>query len=263
MDLGLKGKRALVLAASRGLGYACALGLAREGCDLVVCSRDGGRIEEAAERIRAETGARVHPVAMDVGSAESARELVGVAVEQFGGLEIAIHNAGGPPAGDFASITPEQWQGAFNLNLMSFVHLVHAVTPEMKRAGYGRIIAITSSSIKQPIPNLVLSNAMRTAVLGTTRTLAKDLARDGILINILAPGRISTERIGELDAAVAKRSGRSLEEVQEESMASIPLGRLGTPEEFANVAVFLASQAASYVTGAVIQIDGGKLDALQ
>lgn len=263
MDLGLKGKRALVLAASRGLGYACALGLAREGCDVVICSRDEARITEAAKRIAAETGARVHPVATNVSDAASAQALVQACVDQFGGLEIAIHNAGGPPAGDFAAVTPEQWQQAFDLNLMSFVHLVHAATPEMKRAGYGRIVAITSSSVKQPIPNLVLSNAMRTAVLGTTRTLAKDLARDGILLNIIAPGRISTERIGELDAAAAKRSGKSVETVQEESLASIPLGRLGTPEEFANVAVFLASQAASYVSGAVIQIDGGKLDALQ
>lgn len=263
MELGLTGKRALVLAASRGLGYACALGLAREGCDVVMCSRDQERIEAAAAQIRQETGARVLPIAVDVSNQAAAQQLVDLAAEQFGGLEIAIHNAGGPPAGDFASISDEQWQTAFNLNLMSFVHLVHAVTPEMKKAGYGRIIAITSSSIKQPIPNLVLSNAMRTGVLGLSRTLAKELARDNILLNIIAPGRIATERIDEIDQATASRNGRTIEQVREESIAAIPLGRTGKPDELANLAVFLASEAASYITGATIQVDGGKLDALQ
>lgn len=262
MELGLKGKRAIVLAASRGLGYACALGLAREGCDILICSRDEARINEAAEKIRKQTGARVEAVASDVSDATQIAALVARAVEVFGGLEIAVHNAGGPPAGGFAAVNNQQWHTAFEQNLMSFVWLVQAATPHMRQNGYGRLIAITSSSIKQPIPNLVLSNVMRTGVLGLVRSLAKELASDGILVNTVAPGRIATERIDELDAAAAKRANRSIDDIKQESLASIPLGRLGQPEELANLVVFLASQAASYITGTAIQVDGGKLDAL-
>lgn len=257
MELGLKGKRALVMASSRGLGYACAMGLAREGCDLVICSRDPEHIEQAAEQIRQETGARVHAMTCDVSQEDEVKALVAAAVEQFGGLEIAIHNAGGPPAGGFQAVTGEQWAKAIDQNLMSFVWMVQAAVPEMRQSGYGRILAITSSSIKQPIPNLVLSNATRTSVLGVAKTLSRELAPDKILVNVIGPGRIATERIDELDEAAAKRSGRAVEEVKQESMSSIPLGRLGRPEELANLAVFLASEAASYITGSAILVDGG------
>jgi 3-oxoacyl-[acyl-carrier protein] reductase len=262
MHLGLKGKRALVMAASRGLGLASALGLARAGCDLVICSRDEARIRAAAEGIQRETGQRVHALVSDVSGAGEAARLVGVAVERFGGLEIAVHNAGGPPAGDFLAVTDVQWQKASDQNLMSLVRLVHAAVPQMRKAGYGRILTIGSSSIKQPIPNLVLSNAYRTAVWGLVKTLSRELAPDGILVNVVAPGRIQTERIEELDQANAERSGRSLEDVKRASVASIPMGRLGRPEEFANVVVFLASEAASYVTGQAIIVDGGAGTAL-
>jgi 3-oxoacyl-[acyl-carrier protein] reductase len=262
MHLGLKGKRALVMAASRGLGLASALGLARAGCDLVICSRDEERIRTAAEGIRRETGQRVQAIVSDVSGPGEAARLVGVAVEQLGGLEIAVHNAGGPPAGEFLAVTDAQWQKAADQNLMSLVRLVHAAVPVMKKAGYGRILTIASSSIKQPIPNLVLSNAYRTAVWGLAKTLSRELAPDGILVNVVAPGRIQTERIEELDQANAERSGRSLEDVKRASVASIPMGRLGRPEEFANVVVFLASEAASYVTGQAIIVDGGAGTAL-
>jgi 3-oxoacyl-[acyl-carrier protein] reductase len=263
MELGLKGKRALVLAASRGLGYACALGLAREGCDLVICSRDEGRIGAAAERIRAETGARVKAVAVDVASEQAARDLVAACVAEYGGLEIAVHNAGGPPAAEFMDIPSEQWQKSFEQNLMSYVWMVQAAVPAMREAGYGRILAITSISVKQPIPELILSNTFRTGVLGLSRTLAQKLARDNILVHLIAPGRIGTERIVELDTARAARSGKTPEEVTRSYEEKIPLGRLGRPEELANLAVFLASEAASYLTGTVTQVDGGMLDALQ
>jgi len=263
MDLGLKGKRALVLAASRGLGYACALGLAREGCAVVLCSRDEQRATEAAQRIRDETGAEVHVVSADVSREAEVQRLVKTAVERMGGLEIVVHNAGGPPSGPFHSISTEQWRQAIDQNLLSFVWLVQAAAPEMAKAGYGRVIAITSSSIKQPIPGLLLSNATRTGVLGIVRTLAKELGPQKILVNTVAPGRIATERVEELDRANAERSGRPLKDVQNESLASIPLGRLGEPAELANVVVYLASQAASYLNGVAIQVDGGKLDALQ
>jgi 3-oxoacyl-[acyl-carrier protein] reductase len=262
MDFGLKGKRALVLAASRGLGYASALGLAREGCDLVVCSRDQQRIETAAETIRRETGAKVKALVADVSSATEAKRLVDAAVAEYGGLEIVVHNAGGPPAGETLQMTDEQWQKAFEQNLLSFTRIVGAAAPEMKKAGYGSVITIASSSIKQPIPNLALSNALRAGVWGIAKTMSRELAAQGILVNVVAPGRIDTERIAELDQATAQKVGKSIEDVRKASVASIPLGRLGRPEELANLVVFLASQSASYITGQAITVDGAAGNAL-
>jgi 3-oxoacyl-[acyl-carrier protein] reductase len=262
MDLGLKGKRALVLAASRGLGYASALGLAREGCHLVICSRDQQRIEAAADVIRRDTGARVKALVADVSSGAEAKRLVDAAVAEYGGLEIVVHNAGGPPAGETLQMTDEQWQKAFEQNLLSFTRIVGAAAPEMKKAGYGRVITIASSSIKQPIPNLALSNALRAGVWGIAKTMSRELAPQGILVNVVAPGRIDTERIAELDHANAQKSGKSIEDVRKASVASIPLGRLGRPEELANLVVFLASQSASYITGQAITVDGAAGNAL-
>ncbi len=262
MDLGLKGKRALVLAASRGLGYACARGLAQEGCHLVICSRDEARITAAAEQIRKDTGAKVEALAADVSNAAEAERLVGAAVSAHGGLEILVHNAGGPPAGPFTAVTEPQWKQAFEQNLMSFVRIVHAAVPEMKKAGYGRVLTIASSSIKQPIPNLVLSNAFRAGVWGLAKTMSQELAPDGILVNVIAPGRIATERIDELDRANAERTGKAVEDVKKASVASIPMGRLGQPEEFANLVVFLASERASYISGQGMFVDGAAGTAL-
>ena len=262
MDLGLKGKRAIVMAASRGLGYASALGLAREGCHLIVCSRDQQRIEAAADTIRRETGARVTALVADVSSASEARRLVDAAVSEYGGLEIVVHNAGGPPAGETLAMTEEQWHKAFEQNLLSFTRMVGAAAPEMKKAGYGRVLTIASSSIKQPIPNLALSNALRAGVWGIAKTLSRELAPQGILVNVIAPGRIDTERIAELDQANAQKAGKPIDDVRRASVASIPLGRLGRPEELANLVVFLASQAASYITGQAIMVDGAAGNAL-
>jgi len=262
MHLNLTGKRALVTAASRGLGFATALGLAREGTALVICSRDEARITEAAQKIRAETGTRVEALVADVSSADEAARLVGHAVSALGGLDIVVHNAGGPPAGEFLSLSDAQWQKAFDQNLMSLVRLVNAAVPELKKAGGGRILTIASSSIKQPIPGLVLSNAFRTGVYGLVKTLARELGPAGILLNVVAPGRIQTERIEELDNAMATRRGVDLQQVKKESVASIPLGRLGTPEEFANLLVFLASDAGRYISGQAIIVDGGATAAL-
>jgi 3-oxoacyl-[acyl-carrier protein] reductase len=262
MDLGLKGKRALVLAASRGLGYACARGLAQEGCHLVICSRDEARVQAAAEQIRTDTGARVEALAADVSNAADAERLVGAAVSAYGGLEILVHNAGGPPAGGFAAVNEAQWTQAFHQNMMSFVRIVNAAVPEMKKAGYGRVLSIASSSIKQPIPNLVLSNAFRAGVWGIAKTLSQELGPQGILVNLIAPGRISTERIAELDQANAARTGKAIEDVRKASVASIPLGRLGDPDEFANLVVFLASARASYISGQGIFVDGAAGTAL-
>lgn len=262
MDFGLKGKRAIVMAASRGLGYASAMGLAREGCHLVICSRDQQRIEAAADAIRRDTGAKVKPLVADVSTAREAKRLVEAAVTEYGGLEIVVHNAGGPPAGETLAMSDEQWQKAFEQNLLSFTRIVGAAAPEMAKAGYGRVITIASSSIKQPIPNLALSNALRAGVWGIAKTLSRELAPQGILVNVIAPGRIDTERIAELDSANAQRSGKSVEDVRKASVASIPLGRLGRPEELANLVVFLASQSASYITGQAITVDGAAGNAL-
>ena len=262
MDLGLKGKRAIVMAASRGLGYASALGLAREGCQLIICSRDQQKIDAAADHIRRETGAKVKALVADVSSASEAKRLVDAAVSEYGGLEIVVHNAGGPPAGETLAMTEEQWQKAFEQNLLSFTRIVGAAAPEMKKAGYGRVLTIASSSIKQPIPNLALSNALRAGVWGIAKTLSRELAPQGILVNVIAPGRIDTERIAELDQANAQKSGKPIEDVRKASVASIPLGRLGRPEELANLVVFLSSQAASYITGQAITVDGAAGNAL-
>ena len=262
MEFGLKGKRAIVMAASRGLGYASALGLAREGCKLIICSRDQARIEAAAEAIRKETGAEVKALVADVSSASEAKRLVDAAVSAYGGLEIVVHNAGGPPAGETLQMTDEQWQKAFEQNLLSFTRMAGAAAPEMKKAGYGRILTIASSSIKQPIPNLALSNAVRAGVWGIAKTLSRELAPSGILVNVIAPGRIDTERIAELDQANAQKSGKSVEDVRKASIGTIPLGRLGRPEELANLVVFLASAAGSYITGQAITVDGAAGTAL-
>jgi 3-oxoacyl-[acyl-carrier protein] reductase len=262
MELGLTGKRAIVMAASRGLGYASALGLAREGCRLVICSRDQARIDQAAATIAKETGAEVKALVADVSSGAEAQRLVDAAVSAYGGLEIVVHNAGGPPAGETLQMTDEQWHKAFEQNLLSFTRIVGAAAPEMKKAGYGRVLTIASSSIKQPIPNLALSNALRAGVWGIAKTLSRELAPHGILVNVIAPGRIDTERIAELDAANAQKNGKSVEDVRKASVASIPLGRLGRPEELANLVVFLASQAGSYITGQAITVDGAAGNAL-
>lgn len=262
MELGLKGKRAVVLASSRGLGYACAEGLAREGCQVVISSRSQAHVDQAAAQIRSRTAAEVLAVEADVSNHEGIQTVVEACVREFGGVDIAVHNAGGPPSGKFSDISEGQWRASFDQNLMSFVWLVQAVVPEMKKGGYGRILTIASSSIREPIPNLVLSNAMRTGVYGTAKTLAKELAADGILVNVIAPGRIATERIDELDQAAASRRGVGVEQIRAESVGTIPLGRLGRPEELANLTVFLASEAASYITGQAIFVDGGKLGAL-
>jgi 3-oxoacyl-[acyl-carrier protein] reductase len=256
MNLGLKGKRAIVMAASRGLGYASARALAAEGCSLVICSRDEARIRAAAETITRETQARVHALASDVSAASEAQRLVDAAVTQLGGLDIVVHNAGGPPAGEFLSMTEAQWQKAFEQNMLSFARIVHAAVPELKRAGGGRILTIASSSIKQPIPNLVLSNALRTGVWGLAKTLSRELGPDKILVNVIAPGRIQTERIDELDQINAQKSGKPIEEVKRASVAGVPLGRIGRPEELANLVAFLASDAASYISGQAIMVDG-------
>ncbi len=259
MDLGLNGKVALVAAASRGLGKACALGLAQEGAKVAICSRIQSAIDAAADDIATHTGADVLAMAGDVRQGDTCSWLVHHTVERFGRLDVLITNAGGPPFGSAWQMTDEQWQIAFETNLLSTVRLVREAVPHMKAIGGGRIINIISTGVRQPLTNLVLSNAVRAGVVNFAKTLAIELAPDNILVNSLGPGRISTDRIQQMDENNARNWGVSLEEARRRQEEGIPMGRAGTPEEFANVAVFLASDRATYLTGQTIMVDGASV----
>jgi 3-oxoacyl-[acyl-carrier protein] reductase len=253
MDLGLAGKVALVTAASKGMGRACAMGLAAEGAKVVMCARTEGDLKTAAEEIRARTKAEVVAVPADVTSQDDVTALVDRAVKSFGGVDILVANAGGPPRGYFEDMTDAQWQGAFDVSLLSVVRLVRGVLPSMKARRWGRILTIQSVSVKQPIPELLLSNAVRPGVAGMMKTLAGQLGKDGITVNTVCPGKIMTDRF----LGGQKLSGLSREEFLARAVEDVPVRRIGTPEEFASVVVFLASERASYVTGVAVQVDGG------
>lgn len=257
MELGLKGTVAVVAAASQGLGKAVAMQLAREGANLAICSRRPDAIEETASDIRRETGVEVVAVTADVSTPEGPTALVHGAVGRFGRLDILVTNAGGPQPGNFTRQDDEAWHRAFELNLMSAVRLVRAALPYLRQSGRGRIINMVSTSVKQPVEGLILSNAVRSGVIGLAKTLASELAPDGITINNIAPGRFDTARIRELDQARAHAQGITEEQARQAAITQIPLGRYGRPEEFAYLAAFLASDKAAYITGTTIQIDGG------
>ena len=256
MHLGLTGRAAAVAAASRGLGRAVARALAAEGCDGALCGRDAARIREAAEAIAQETGRRTLPVVADVSVPGDCRRFVDEAARAFGRLDILVTNTGGPPSGPFLSLDDAAWTDAIDSLLLSVVRLCRAAVPHMRARGGGRIINITSISVKQPIQGLVLSNALRAAVTGLAKTLALELAPDGILVNCVAPGYTRTDRVVELANQAAAREGIEPADVERRTVAQIPLGRMGEPAEFASVVAFLASPAASYVSGVTIQVDG-------
>ncbi|MGH3145398.1 MAG: SDR family oxidoreductase [Rubrobacter sp.] len=262
MDLGLGGKVALVTAASQGLGRAVATELAREGARVVISSRDEEALSRTAAEIGDETGAEVDYRTADLTNAEEIRALVDHAAERFGGVSVLVNNTGGPPAGAFADLDDEAWQKAFEQILLSLIRCVRGVLPHMREEPWGRIVNVASSSVKQPIEDLTLSNTFRAGLAGLAKSLAIELAPEGILVNTLGPGRISTARSQGMDASQAEARGVPVEEVRVEFEARIPLGRYGTPEEFARVAAFLASPANSYVTGQAILVDGGMVRAL-
>jgi len=261
MDLGLTGKRAVVLAASSGLGKAVARELTREGAVAAICSRDQARADAAAEELRA-GGAEVHAFAADVADPASLERFLSYAVAALGGLDLLVCNAGGPPPGGFLDLDEEAWRTGYELTLMSVVRSVRLAFPHLRDAGGGSVLVLGSSSVKQPIPNLVISNVYRPGIRALVKHLAIELAPHGVRVNMLSPGRILTDRTRQLDAARARREGRSEEDVRAETVAQIPLGRLGEPGEFARVAAFLLSPAASYVTGESVLVDGGMVRAL-
>lgn len=262
MNLGLEGKRALVLAASDGLGLATARALAAEGARVVLCGRDLERAEAAAAALRDELGAEAHAAAADVALADDLDRLVADAVAVLGGLDVLVCNAGGPPPGGFAALDETAWDHAYALTLQSVVRSVRLALPHLRAGRAPAVLAIGSSSVKRPIPNLLLSNVFRPAVHALVNALAEELAADGIRVNLLSPGRIATGRVDRLDRARAEREGSSFEAVRAASLSRIPLGRLGEPDEFGRVAAFLCSEAASYLTGSSVLVDGGMVRCL-
>lgn len=259
MDLGLSGKVALVAASSRGLGRAVAAELCAEGASLVMFSRNAESIRAAAQQVAASGKGKTIGIAADVRHPEDLNRAVETVRREFGRLDILVNNAGGPPPGTFESLDDSAWVTAIELTLMSAVHLTRAALPLLKESASGRIINLTSTSTREPIANLLLSNSVRAAVVGWAKTIAAELGPAGILVNCVAPGRIATERIAELDEANAGRRGVSAAEIRKESEAAVPLGRLGRPEEFAAAVAFLASERASYITGTTLVVDGGKM----
>lgn len=258
MDLGLRGRTGLVAAGAKGLGYGVARALAIERSRISICDIHGAT--EAAQRLADETGTEVLGTICDVTDPAAIQQWVEQTVAQWGAIDMLLANAGGPPSGAFAEITDRQWQAAFELTLLSTVRMIRAALPHM---GSGAaILTSTSSSVIEPIPRLGLSTVMRCGVAGLVKTLAEELAPDGIRINNLIPGRFDTERVRQLDRGVAERLGVSEEEVRARSIARIPLGRLGTAEEYGTAAAFLLSPAASYITGASLRVDGGMIRAI-
>ena len=257
MNLELTGKRALVAAASRGLGFGIARNLAEEGARVSLCSRDPAKARAAASRIETETGTPCFARGADMSRSENIEDWVRASVSELGGIDIVVANAGGPPAGGFDAFDDDHWQQAFELTLMSVVRLVRASLPALKESQSPAILAVTSVSVRQPIDHLILSNVFRSGVVALLKTLSFELAPFGIRVNNLAPGRIDTDRIRELDESIAARESTSADEIRRRHAASMPLGRYGTPEEFARMAAFLVSPAASYITGQTILVDGG------
>jgi 3-oxoacyl-[acyl-carrier protein] reductase len=259
MDLGLKGKVAMVAGASRGLGFSIAKILAAEGALVSIASRDSSAIGKAVQRIEHEAGGNLFGFTADVSSAEAIAHWHQATLDRFGAVDLLVTNSGGPPAGVVTTFNDAAWQSAFELLVLSAIRLVRTVVPSMMLRKKGSIVMLTSSSVKEPLANLALSTVMRPCVAALAKTLANELASQGVRVNHVIPGRIATDRVRELDEISSKKTGITVDEQQRRSAASIPMGRYGQPEEFARAVVFLLSDAATYITGATLQVDGGQI----
>jgi len=262
MDLGLNNRVALVAAASKGLGYAAALELAREGARIYLCSRDQAQAAEAAQKIHAETGATVAGIAADVTDNEAIERFVSLALEQAGHIDILVTNAGGPPTSSFADAELDMFRRAFELNAMSAIRLARLVLPQMRAQKWGRIINITSISVKQPVDGLLFSNFARAGLTGWAKTVSNEVAADNVTVNNVAPGYTLTERQDELATARSRALGKTKEEMIALWASEAPIRRLGKPEEIAAAIAFLASERASFITGVTLQVDGGWIKGL-
>jgi 3-oxoacyl-[acyl-carrier protein] reductase len=257
MDLGLKNRVALVAASSQGIGRATAEAFAAEGCRVAMCARNEQTLHAAAEKIRKQHNAEVFAEAFDVTDAAAVSRFVAGVAQQFGSVDICVTNAGGPPAKGFLAASLEEWQRAVEMNFLSTVYFAREVIPHMQRKRWGRIITLTSITTKQPVADLVLSNAVRAAVVGLVKSLANEFGKDGILVNNVGPGFTATDRLKELAKTRAKASGKTEQEMFDGWAADAPLKRLGEPREVAETIVWLASERASYVTGQTVLVDGG------
>jgi len=257
MDLGLKGRVAMVLASSKGLGRAIALGFAREGARVTICARGQEALDETKRQIEDETGVGILALTLDVSLRESHTKLVEETLSRFGQIDVLVNNSGGPPAGNLLSLPDSSWQEALDLNLLSTVFMTKEVIPHMMPRRWGRVINLTSYSVKQPVDSLVLSNMARAGVVGFAKTLASELAPHNITVNNICPGVFSTDRHHELARGRAQKLGIDLEEYLAQQASSIPVKRCGEPSELADLVVFLSSERASYITGTTLQIDGG------
>lgn len=257
METGLKGRAAIVAASSQGIGRATAEAFAAEGCRVAMCARNPQTLETAVERISKQSGSQVFSRAFDVTDAAAVHEFVEMIAQKFGGVDICVTNAGGPPAKGFLAASVEEWRKAVDSNFLSAVYFAREVIPYMQRKRWGRIITLTSISTKQPVPDLVLSNAVRAAVVGLVRSLANEFGKDGILVNNVGPGYTATDRLKELARVRSKSSGKSEEEIFAGWASEAALKRVAEPKEVADAIVWLASERASYITGQTILVDGG------
>ncbi|MGB2692825.1 MAG: SDR family oxidoreductase [Thermodesulfobacteriota bacterium] len=257
MDLELKDRVAIVAASSKGLGRATALGLAKEGVKLTICARDRDTLFKTADNIIAETSADVLPIICDVSKTDEIKNVVKETIKKYDTVDILINNAGGPPTGNFLDFSLEDWQRAIELNLFSTITFCNEVIPHMKENKWGRIVNITSYAVKQPVAGLLLSNTVRAGIIGLAKTLSNEFGSYNILVNNICPGRIFTDRITFLANDRAEKEGKSFDEIINTMGSDVPVGRIGRPEELADLAVFLASERASYITGTTIQVDGG------
>lgn len=259
MDLGINGKKALVLASSQGLGLGIATKLCAEGADVMLCGRVEEKLAAAARTLTDAGPGKAEYVVIDLSAADAAESLYSAATKAFGGVDILVNNTGGPPPGTVDAPDSDLWRTQIDTMLIRVIEITNLCLADMKSSGWGRVLTVASSGVVQPIPNLAMSNTIRSSLVGWSKSLSNEVASLGITVNMLLPGRIRTARLDQLDAAQAKRTGKSVEEVSASEQAGIPAGRYGTVEDFGNVGAFLCSEAASYMTGGLVRCDGGSI----